>query len=272
MRAELIESFARSTLHLTMEYRNPEFEGTVKSWIGTGIIRKLNGKSYLITALHNLSGRHPDGKPKDEEHGCLPNYLKVQGYCTTFERRLYEGENNPSADTALYWEHPAGRTYDVGVLPLESVHVENVATVHETFFAANSNPFKDLYPTQLCFVVGFPEGLVDYTEPHFPRPIFKSAHIAFDPRIDFNGEPVLLLDALTRPGQSGSPVFATETAWNSGSVPNCFIGIYSGRYTVAGKDLAGLNIGRVFKPRVINEIFEAHGLRSSFAPVPRSVR
>ena len=135
-----------------------------------------------------------------------------------------------------------------------------------------------LYPTQLCFVVGFPEGLVDSTEPHFPRPIFKSGHIAFDPRIDFNGEPVVLLDAITRLGQSGSPVFATESAWNGGFVPNCFLGIYSGRYTVAGKELAGeqqcaidqagLSIGRVFKPRVISEIFEAHGLRSSFAPIP----
>jgi hypothetical protein len=271
MRAELIESYARSTLLLKMEYRNPEFEGTVKSWIGTGIIRKLDGKSYLVTALHNLSGRHTDGKPKDP-NGCLPNYVKIRGYYTAFEKRLYGGENNPSADAALYWEHPAGRTHDVGILSLGAVHVDNLVTVDESFFAANSNPFKDLYPTQLCFVVGFPEGLVDSTEPHFSRPIFKSGHIAFDPRIDFSGEPVVLLDAINRPGQSGSPVFARESAWNGGFVPNCFLGIYSGRYTVAGKELAELSIGRVFKPRVISEIFEAHGLRSSFAPIPRSTR
>jgi hypothetical protein len=262
-RAELMDSFARLALLLTMGYRNPDLGHPSKTWIGTGIIRKLNGKSYLVTALHNLSGYHTDGKLKDPD-GCLPNYVKIEGYCTTIEKPLCEGENNPSVDAPLYWEHPVGRMYDVGILPLGADHVHDVITVDESFFAASGNPFKDLYHTQECFIAGFPEGLVDRSEPQFPRPIFKSGHIAFDPRIDFMGEPVLLLDAVTRKGQSGAPVFATEHAWNSGSVPNCFLGIYSGRYpsfSKEGKELPDLSIGRVFKPRVINEIFEAHGLR-----------
>src|ERR1700722_1547390 len=143
MRADLIESFARSALLLEIEYRNSDFGGTVKRWIGTGIIRKLSGRPFLVTALHNLSGYHTDGTAKDPD-GALPNFVTIKGFYTSLERPLYKGENNPSVDTPLYLQHPAGRAYDVAVLPLGSVRVEDAATVHESFFAAN--PFDTLYP------------------------------------------------------------------------------------------------------------------------------
>jgi hypothetical protein len=132
----------------------------------------------------------------------------------------------------------------------------------ESFFDPRRNNLEGrVYVTQQCFIVGFPEKLVDRTDPNFPRPIFKTAHIAFDPRTDHLGEPVVLVDAMTRQGQSGSPVFASEMDYRGLSISNCLVGIYSGRYVSysdTGEELEYVTIGRVFKPKVIVEIFDAN--------------
>jgi hypothetical protein len=45
------------------------------------------------------------------------------------------------------------------------------------------------------------------------------------------------------------------------SISNCLIGIYTGRYVSysdSGKEQEHVTIGRVFKPKVITEIFDAN--------------
>jgi hypothetical protein len=237
-----LDGFSRSAVLLTAEYRNES--DVVKSWQGTGIIRYLGGRVFLATALHNLTGREPSGKCKDTEHGCLPNYIKAEGFHTRFEARLYEGNNGSSCDQPLYWIHPDGAKVDIGVLPVGFGAWPN-ATVDESFFDERKNALEtNLYPTQDCFILGFPENLVDRSDPNFPRAIFKTAHVAFDPRVDFQGEPVVLIDAVTRPGESGSPVFATGISYNGFPVASCLVGIYSGRYlsfSDSGRELAHLS-------------------------------
>lgn len=254
-----LDAFSRSAILLTVEYRNES--GVVKSWQATGIIRYLRGEIFLVTALHNLTGREPSGECKDTKHGCLPNFIKAEGYHWQFEASLYDGDNDPSRDHSRYWLHPNGPKIDIGVLPL-GFNARPVAAVDESFFDHRKNALEtNLYSTQDCFIVGFPEKLVDRSDPKFPRPIFKTAHIAFDPKVDFQGEPVVLIDAVTRPGQSGSPLFATGITYRGFPTANCFVGIYSGRYlsvSEKGEELAHLSIGRVFKPRVITEIFNAN--------------
>src|SRR5258708_14674942 len=201
-----VEAFSRCAAFLTIDYRDES--GIQKSWSATGIIRYREGRSFLVTALHNLTGREPNGRCKDSAC-CIPNFIKIEGYCTLCEQELYAGLNQPSNDQPLYSRHQLGGRIDVGVLPLNLMGPPG-SYVDESFFDERKNALEQkLYPTQDCFIVGFPEGLVDRTDSSFPRPIFKTAHIAFDPRIDFQGEPVVLLDAFTHPGQSGSPVFAT---------------------------------------------------------------
>lgn len=222
-----LDGFLRIAVLLTISYHNEN--GMQKSWTATGIVRYLAGRAFLVTALHNLTGREPDGRCKDAE-ACLPNFVKIEGYHTHFEMPLYTGDNDPSADSARYWVHSKGRTIDVGVLPLGFCGQPG-SFAHESFFDPRQNALEGrVYVTQQCFIVGFPEKLVDRTNPNFPRPIFKTAHIAFDPRIDFQGEPIVLVDATTRQGQSGSPVFASEMTYRGQSISNCLIGIYTGRY------------------------------------------
>lgn len=255
-----LEAFLRSAVFLMIDYRNES--GVQKAWTATGIIRYRAGQAFLVTALHNLTGREPDGRCKDT-NGCLPNFIKIEGVQTHFEKSLYEGQNRPSNDRPLYWKHPKGGVIDVGVLQLGFCGIPG-SLVDESFFDEHENALeKRLHPTQDCFIVGFPENLVDRTDPSFPRPIFKTAHIAFDPRVDFQGEPIVLLDAVTRPGQSGSPVFATGISYRGTPVANCLVGIYTGRhvsFSPSREELEHLSIGRVFKPKVINEIFHAAGL------------
>lgn len=216
-----LDGFSRSAVLVTAEYRNES--GVVKSWQATGAIRYLGGQAFLTTALHNLTGREPSGECKDTKHGCLPNFIKAEGYHVRFETSLYHGDNDPSRDQPRYWLHPHGAKIDIGILPF-GFAARPVAAIDESFFDQRKSALEtSLYPTQDCFIVGFPEKLVDRSDPNFPRPIFKTAHVAFDPKFDFQGEPIVLIDAVTRPGQSGSrssqrvlviTVFRSQTAWS----------------------------------------------------------
>src|SRR5258708_3610239 len=59
-----LEAFLRSAVFLMIDYRNES--GVQKAWTATGIIRYRAGQAFLVTALHNLTGREPDGRCKDD--------------------------------------------------------------------------------------------------------------------------------------------------------------------------------------------------------------
>ncbi len=100
-------------------------------------------------------------------------------------------------------------------------------------------------------VIGFPLGLAAAGK----LPIWKTGHVASDIDINYDGKPIFLIDATTKPGMSGSPVVAlvkglrrTSTGWNLGGGEFIrFLGIYSGR-------IGDSEIGRVWKPEVLDEI------------------
>jgi hypothetical protein len=61
--------------------------------------------------------------------------------------------------------------------------------------------------SQSCVIIGFPDGLIDTTHPTLPLPVWKTGHIASEPESDFKGQPIILIDGFTRPGQSGGACF-----------------------------------------------------------------
>jgi hypothetical protein len=79
-----------------------------------------------------------------------------------------------------------------------------------------------------------------------------TANIASEPYVDFQGKPVVVIDATMRPGMSGSPVVVQEPHY--GSYRHRLLGIYTGRFPrlEKGDDPA---LGIVYKPKVIQEIF-----------------
>ena len=105
-------------------------------------------------------------------------------------------------------------------------------------------------------VIGYPLGLTAAEG----WPIWKTGHIASDPDIDFQvGRPAFLIDATTKSGMSGAPVvlrldrYPTKDGGSQtliGGMATKFTGVYAGRILVDS------DVGRVWRPFVITEIFE----------------
>jgi hypothetical protein len=265
----VVDPLSRSVLYLTLSFRNDEQGVRTDIGTATGVIRCHQGRNYLITALHVLNGKEPDGTYKDAPRNLQPNYLRGQGFFTDFEYPLYQGENRPFYDDPLFWTHLSGAEIDIAVLPLGSGGRAECA-LNESFFNEQKNAGAvNIYAMHTCHIVGFPEGLIDLSNPNIPLPVYKTGHIASEPHTDFDGKPVILIDGLTRPGQSGAPVFAQQLrglgiqmpGYCDPGFPTRLIGIYAGRFKArlkSGRDFEHWDVGYAFKPRVITEIFLSH--------------
>ena len=117
---------------------------------------------------------------------------------------------------------------------------------------------KDLmvYPSESVSIIGFPQGFATAGK----LPIWKTGNVASDIDIDWNGKPIFLIDATTKSGMSGLPVIAKRVCiyqtLHGNQIGNTekFLGVYSGRMT----DDYDVEVGIVWKPRVIREILEWH--------------
>lgn len=245
-------SFTRSAVLLTMGY-----EGTVLA-TGSGVIASyIDGHRYLITALHNLSGKKPGSDTPISNNGGIPNQLRVEGSNVDFAANLYDGENDPNTDTPLYAIHPAGSAIDVTVFRVP-VGTRVDYPLDRSFLIAHMNSELRLYVGQTCYVVGFPEGLIHRPFERATLPIWKTGNIASEPLFDFGDQPKLLVDATTRRGMSGAMVVVSERNRNR------FVGIYSGRYKQAESgDNPDPNpyftaeLGWVFRSEVVGELIRA---------------
>jgi hypothetical protein len=99
-----------------------------------------------------------------------------------------------------------------------------------------------LFISQLCIVIGYPEGLFVRHSAQSVLPIWKTGHIASEPSVYIDDVPKLLIDAATCEGMSGSPVYVRERNFNR------FLGIYTGRTSQLSE------LGFVFTPEAILEI------------------
>jgi hypothetical protein len=232
-----------------------DFDGTELA-TGTGFLRSRGGELFLVTAWHNLSGREPDTLIPKHSLGSLPNYVTIEGYYFKAHLPLYfdDNPNDEQCCCRRFWQHAQGPSIDVAVLQIPP-SCGSGFPIHESFFNRNQNEKLNLWVTQSCIVVGFPQGLVDRSQPDHVLPIYKGAQIASEPHIPYNGRPIIVIDATTRPGMSGSPVFAQALTEHRQYLAGRFLGIYAGRFRdSAGKEDSAL--GFVFKPHVITEIFD----------------
>lgn len=208
------------------------------------------GKNYLITNWHVVTGVDPDSNLLLDKNGSRPDELKVYFISSVdntkrFIRtiKLYDEEGKPA-----WKEHPFGQKVDVVAIPIENIT--------ETFLFVLNMSMADTDmlagPGMHVSIIGFPLGITSAS--YFP--IWKGGYIASDPDLDCHGLPLILIDATTRRGMSGSPVLATASNYinksganiNSGRVQILFLGVYSGREN----ELA--EIGKVWKANVIKEI------------------
>ncbi len=110
------------------------------------------------------------------------------------------------------------------------------------------------------FVVGYP--FKDNQDPYLP--LWKRGSIASEPLMPWDGKPIFMIDAASRPGMSGSPVFRrvfgpAPTLDNNSSIvinhmavmTTQFAGVYSGHLT---KEDENLTIGIAWHGSLVSEI------------------
>lgn len=223
--------------------------------IGTGFtIENKNNDFFLVTNWHCVTGINSEtNKPLSKNGFINPEVLNVH-FLKKGKTDEWIEKKIPLIDDKFqktYLEHPKGRLIDVVAIKLPKY---DDIDIHNAFGALTSVQF-DKQITDACHIVGFPKGISTGGK----LPIWKTGHIASEIEINHDEKPMFLIDASTREGMSGSPVYCFSkysTTFNNlvhlGQVENYIniLGIYAGRL---GDDI---EIGRVFKMTCLDEIFK----------------
>lgn len=232
----------------------------------TGCFREIDNRWLLVTAWHNLSGRHRWTMKALRKDGGIPNKIVFHGY------RLRKTENGqvqvlngfaswtqPLIDdngVPLWKVHP-DITLGCDVAIMECVIQQQLENIDVGFISPLNNDSLDmaLDAGSNLFILGFPFGIEPY-------PIWKRATVASQPAL-MNKKPIpfLSVDTATKQGLSGSPVFSYETSSyrtkNGDSIVGVgpfhkFVGLYTGRRpSVQGDDA---QVGIVWPTELIEQI------------------
>ena len=250
--------------------------------VGTSFLFGFEGSDYVVTARHNLSGRHAETNVTIHPTGGGPNQIELltvvpvaastpttpELSVTSQGRRIrFDDLDSGDLKDICAYGHPDGRIVDVACIgPFQfSDELVTRAVNHETY---------GLIPLPLsagddAFVLGYPH-FVDGGASFLP--IWKRASIASDPQRadDRERPPRLLLDTATRRGMSGAPVFVRQSGLIIPGPPfqrdqllgdeiigtaHDFLGCYSSR--LGEKDQLDSQLGIVWTRRAIEEILQA---------------
>ncbi|MCJ7603156.1 MAG: serine protease [Desulfobulbaceae bacterium] len=246
-RQVLIDPLSARPLYL-IQIKGNEPLGTA-----TGFIVEKENKHYLITNWHVVSGLSPQSGEALHPEGKTPDALLIWHHgkqLGTWKRKremLVDDKGNKR-----WLEHKKGKLIDIAALPLEAV-TDDIQIYSLDLSLAEVNMVPGV--AMPVSIIGFPVGL---TSAGF-FPIWKTGHIASEPNLDYQNEPLFLIDATTRGGMSGSPVVLRMSGGYKTSDGNMimgssyrtrFLGIYSGRLPRDSE------IGRVWRPKLINEILK----------------
>ncbi len=158
-------------------------------------------------------------------------------------------------DTPSWIEHPTlGAKADIVALPVKEVAniIGEINSVSLDSVSSQGNWHRWEVGSELQ-VIGYPYGQIGA-----PFPIWSKDFIASEPDVDIAGLPIFLIDCRSRPGQSGSPVWArfrkgdivthNGKDYQAKANMNYFLGVYSGRLRVDS------DLGLVWKRSCIEEL------------------
>jgi Trypsin-like peptidase domain len=231
------------------------FNGTPLKVCGSGFVIRTKVGPMLVTAMHNLSGRELNGACKHSQ-GAIPNFVTISnGHgILVGDVPLYCEGNDPNQDKAAYLTHEKS-TVDVALLPLPREAARYAVNLLDDSLwrpETYQRGIPNLRPADVCHVIGYPEGLFNNLGNNRVLPLWKTGHLANDPQFDFNGEDLCLIDATTRPGMSGAPVFVVAKGWDGNPACTRLIGVYSGRTSETS------DLGLVWKPTAMHSILARH--------------
>ncbi|CAB3759375.1 hypothetical protein [Paraburkholderia solisilvae] len=281
---------SNAVVHLSM--RRGEHELSV----GTGILYSRNGKVFIVTAWHNLSGRHAITMKPISSVLAFPDTVVATVSCRTdLNGKTYGYSRLPFTiplevnDTPTYLVHAqafprvdvAAIPFDVGIPYQIEMQVSNGGVAKMTWLPrgpisangmtsdveciqdvessyAQPQSFPDLWLGDDLFIMGYPRALSDL----FGQPLWKRATVASSPQ---SGTRVkhFLVDCASREGMSGAPVVSynrTGLTMNGGAIQ---VGtpttIFHGIYTsrVGKADLFEAQIGTVWQRTAADEIIDA---------------
>lgn len=275
-----------SVVHLKMRFGSTELS------TGSGILYLYKENYYIVTAWHNLSGRHSEHLGFLSREKAAPNNAVVS---ITREFPGFGGTRLPFVipltddEQTFYYVHPINYPrIDVAIIPLSlkqpyelDIRTGDGKTFQPAMMLIDEKPIKsELCPIQKysfkneeilidfldnldvtdeLFIPGYPENLYDYTG----QPVWKRATVASSFKTGWNREPKFLIDSASRPGMSGAPVFyyskeghikSKSKTYVCGHEVVVFVGVYVGRIETASKEDA--QIGIVWKFSVIDEIID----------------
>lgn len=231
---------------------------------GSAFIYRLNGKDCLVTARHNVTGRHWQTTESLGRYSSEPTHLRVLLFKDPPENwAISRSADNPrlgdvqilllmhlipliGEDWRPTWtQHPVlGADMDVAVVPFDPPD-DVVVMKWEREVVPRTAPDQCPWPSQLfpgedVFIVGYPYRLMSGPS----LPLWVRGSIASDPMFGYHAGgksyPLWLVDARTRMGQSGSPVMRyrppgsvqvrNDRQAGSSEFPDSqLLGVYSGR-------------------------------------------
>ncbi|MBB1497722.1 serine protease [Paracoccus sp. MC1862] len=239
----------------------------------TGFIYENAGSMHLVSNWHVFSGRDIYTGAAKHSSLAIPDEVEVQfpAKLISDEREIELHTGNfplqSSSEKPLWKMHPKGHEVDVAVLPININNPNDKTAIAPVNISLPVNMSNGLRVANDVFIVGFPE--------KFPiemaLPIWKRGTIAAEPLLDGEYARKFFIDAATRPGMSGSPVFYRRNKvimLDDGTQASSLLeaefvpcGIYSGRIDTS--DQFAATIGIVWLLGFIEEIV-ANGVAGGF--------
>ncbi|TQJ94706.1 hypothetical protein [Achromobacter sp. SLBN-14] len=278
---------SNAVVHLSMRFQDNFLAH------GTGVLYRRGDDYFIVTAWHNLTGRHPDTLALlDGGNAGIPDNLlvyvalEIENFGSTrlpFRVPLFNEHH------ALFFVHEQNfPRVDVAAIPFDPskpqmMDIQTSGQRNQGSFVLNGTgavghtqrivAIQDFMPSSdLCdewlrsvdvtdelFIPGYPQNIHDYTV----QPVWKRATVASSVQLGWNRQPLFLVDTASKSGMSGSPVISYSphgrinlgsTIYNHGRPTAIFGGVYTGRLGITTKE--DPQVGTVWHPKVVDEIID----------------
>lgn len=198
-------------------------EHTLRSHASAFFIEYKN-ELFLVTNWHVVTGIDPEKPQYNDVNNPSPHYIKIvvinkKSIVVEITLPLYDADMNP-----LWEEHLKGSNVDIIAYPLPNEYKDLFFCININNAANNLNIREEI--AKNTFIIGYPFSKKDLhdlgsSDSAYFLPIWKGGTIATEPK-NLLGNGVILIDTLSRPGMSGSPVVIAqdEKRINLGTIKN----------------------------------------------------
>ncbi|MEI6245128.1 MAG: trypsin-like peptidase domain-containing protein [Acidobacteriota bacterium] len=245
---------------------------------GTGFLyatTKPNGRDidmvFLATNYHVVTGNEPMSAARAQG-----DRLQFYFHASRTDPSNYFPVNIPlytKTGEPIWVQNQQFPEADVVLVPIVSTLYDGRGQL-TVFSEAHTQVDMKARPSSQAVLLGYPYGFFDTR--NF-LPVWKTGHLATEPSVDFQGQPVFLVDVSAFPGMSGAPVvgvsngvYETESGAMMTGVQRKLLGIFSAMRMVkpqASVDATGtpiatavpspgdsLQLGYVWKAQLITDI------------------